>query len=128
MLCQVDDFCLRRACLGRYDILHVHNPEQDLNLCSTAIYAFYRLRRRFIAFDLMRARGTKMFWTIHNLASHERRHPTLERWFWRELLRRLDAYIVLTEDGRTEALRRFPSLRNLPGFVVPIRIIAAPIL
>jgi beta-1,4-mannosyltransferase len=119
MPCEVDDFSLRRACFGRYAILHLHNPEQDLNVCSTAIYALYRLRRRFFAIDLMRARGTKVFWTVHNLASHERRYPRLERWFWRELLRRLDGYIALTGGGRTEVTDRFPLLHALPGFVVP---------
>lgn len=119
MPCEVHDFSLRRACFGRYDILHVHFPESDLNVCSTAIYAFYRLRRRFVAIDLMRLRGTKVFWTVHNLASHERRHPRLERWFWREWIGRLNGYISLTEGGRTEAMEHFPLLRKLPGFVVP---------
>jgi beta-1,4-mannosyltransferase len=119
MSCQVDDFSLRRACFGRYAILHLHNPEQDLNVCSTAIYAFYRLRRRFVAIDLMRSRGTKVFWTVHNLASHERRYPRLERWFWRELIGRLDGYIALTEGGRSDAMDCFALLRALPGFVVP---------
>jgi beta-1,4-mannosyltransferase len=119
MPCKVDDFSLRRACFGRYAILHLHNPEQDLNGCSTAIKAYVRLRRRFVAIDLMRSRGTKVFWTIHNLASHERRYPRLERWFWRQMLGRLDGYIALTESGRTEAMERFPPLRTLPGFVVP---------
>jgi beta-1,4-mannosyltransferase len=119
MACKVDDFSLRRACFGRYAILHLHNPEQDLNVCSTATKAYLRLRRRFVAIDLMRLRGTKVFWTVHNLAPHERKYPRLERWFWRQMLRRLDGYIALTEDGRTEAMERFPLLRTLPGFVVP---------
>lgn len=119
MTCKVDDFNLRRACLGRYSILHLHNPEQDLNGCSTATKAYLRLRRRFVAIDLMRLRGSKVFWTVHNLASHERRYPRLERWFWGQLLKRLDGYIALTEGGRTEAMERFPLLRKLPGFVVP---------
>lgn len=120
MACKVDDFSLLRACFGRYAILHLHNPEQDLNVCSTATKAYLRLRRRFVAIDLMRLRGTKVFWTVHNLASHERRYPRLERWFWRQMVRRLDGYIALTEGGRTEAIKRFPPLRGLPGFVVPI--------
>ena len=119
MPCQVDDFNVRRACFGRYTILHLHWPESDLNGSSTAVAAYLRLSRRFFAIDCMRARGTKVFWTVHNLGAHERRHPLLERWFWRELLGRLDGYIALTEGGRAEAMKRFPLLHNLPGFVVP---------
>lgn len=120
MACQVDEFTLRRACFGgRYDILHLHWPEVELNGCSSAIKAFLRLRRRLFAIDRMRARGTKVFWTVHNLGSHERRYPFLERWFWRELIRRLDGYIALTESGKTEALKYFPALHKFPGFVVP---------
>ena len=119
MPCQVDDFSLRRACFGRYDIMHLHWPEGDLNVSPNAIRAYLRLRRYLFAIDVMRLRGAKVFWTVHNLASHERRYPCLEQWYWRQLLRRLDGYIALTEGGRVEAMARFPSLHTLPGFVVP---------
>ena len=115
---QVDDFVLRLKRLAQYDIMHVHWPEADLNTAPTWLHAYYRLRLRFAVMDRLRARGTKLIWTIHNLAAHEAKHPRLERWFWRQLHRRLDGAIALSEGGRKKALGRFPALKKVPGFVV----------
>jgi glycosyltransferase involved in cell wall biosynthesis len=63
-------------------------------------------------------RGIRCVWTIHNLQSHERYHPRIERWFWAAFTRRLDGYIALSTLGRDLARERFPALRRIPGFVV----------
>ena len=56
--------------------------------------------------DFARSRGTKIVWTVHNLASHERRYPRLEKWFWRAFLRRLDGFITLSESGLSKRARK----------------------
>jgi beta-1,4-mannosyltransferase len=119
MPCHVDDFSPRRALFERYDVLHLHWPEADLNGSENAAKAYISLRKRFFAIDYMRARGTKVFWTVHNLHSHEQRYPRLERWFWPRFLRRVDGYIALTEGGTKQAVRQFPALAGVPAFVVP---------
>jgi glycosyltransferase involved in cell wall biosynthesis len=115
----VTDFSFRRALAGRYDILHLHWPERELNACSRSLEAALRLRTRLALIDLLRARGTKLVWTVHNLASHERLHPRLESWFWSEFTSRLDGYIALSQAGRSAACARFPELERIPGYVIP---------
>jgi glycosyltransferase involved in cell wall biosynthesis len=119
MPCQVDEFRLPLAPGSRYDILHVHWPESELNSAPTVLQAWWRLQRRFAAMDRLRAQGTKVIWTVHNLGAHEHRFPRLEGWFWRAFTRRVDGYVALTESGRAEAVERFPILKKVPGFVVP---------
>src|SRR5215211_2383190 len=100
----------------RHDLWHLHWPEGNLNSPILA-RALRRSAGLLALIQLSRARGTKIIWTIHNLAAHEGRHPKLERWFWHIFIRQLDGYISLSRTGQEMALERFPRLRNIPGFV-----------
>ncbi len=99
------------------DVWHIHWVDSMWNRPSALVAAL----RGLAILALMRLaglRGTKRVWTIHNLQSHERYHPRLERWFWAAFTRRLDGYIALSTLGRELARERFPALRRIPGFVV----------
>lgn len=114
----VDEYSGRRLLRGRYDVLHVHWPEGHLNDRSF-VRAVRRSITKLAVMRLARSRGTKVIWTVHNLHSHERTHPRLERWFRRRFLRSIDGYISLTARGHVDALTRHPGLGQVPGFVIP---------
>jgi glycosyltransferase involved in cell wall biosynthesis len=109
-----------RALLRRPpDVFHAHWPEIVLNPPG-AVRAAARAAAFLILTAVARLRGTQVVWTVHNLHSHERQHPRLERLFWRLFVPLLSGYIALTEGGRAAAMRHFPGLRRRQGFVVPI--------
>jgi len=115
---RVDDFYPQRLLFGRYDIWHLHWPEAILNLPRPWQALPLALIVRFLL-RVARARGIKIVWTVHNLRSHEGRYPDAEDKLWRALMRRLDGFIALSDVGRELALRRFPTLRHRPSFVIP---------
>lgn len=115
---RVDDFYPQRLLFGRYDIWHLHWPEAILNLPRPWQALPLALIVRFLL-RVARARGIKIVWTVHNLRSHEGRYPDAEDKLWRALMRRLDGFIALSDMGRELALRRFPTLRHRPSFVIP---------
>jgi beta-1,4-mannosyltransferase len=119
MAAQVVDFSFRRSLTTRYDILHLHWPEWELNAYSSATEAAARLRMKLLAIDFLRGRGTRVVWTAHNLRAHDGLHPRLEKWFWAAFMSRVDAYIALTQSGRAAARERFPRLERIPSFVIP---------
>jgi beta-1,4-mannosyltransferase len=119
MKAEVADFSYRRAFTRRYDILHVHWPEWELNFYRNPVEVASRLRLKLFAIDYLRARGTKIVWTVHNLKAHDSLHPSIERRFWRSFVKRLDGFIALTNAGRESAREKFPALRGLPSFVIP---------
>lgn len=115
---QVDEFTPARAIRGRYDILHVHVPDK-------AVY-FKSLRRtlpRMAAIHaiigLMKRRGTRLVWTVHNLKGHERWHPRLERWHTAAFIRAVDFYICMNESTRAPLLDEHPALAATPYAIVP---------
>jgi glycosyltransferase involved in cell wall biosynthesis len=69
--------------------------------------------------SLARWRGIRILWTVHDLGSNDDFHPRLEAWFWRFFVKRIDAYICLSEGSRRLARERFPELRRLPSFTTP---------
>jgi beta-1,4-mannosyltransferase len=119
MTAEVTDFSYRSALRARHDILHIHWPEWELNAFRNVGKAWARLRLKLAMMDVLRARGTKIVWTVHNLKSHDRLHPRLEQWFWSAFTKRLDGYIALTNAGQQAAKERFPELESVPAFVIP---------
>jgi glycosyltransferase involved in cell wall biosynthesis len=116
---EVEEFSLKRALTSRHDVLHLHWPEIVFD-GHPALVAHARAECALRLFDVLRARGTKIIWTVHNLRSHDQRHPRLERYFYSQLLERLSGFIALSETARTLAVSRYPSLGTLPSRVVPL--------
>jgi beta-1,4-mannosyltransferase len=101
----------------KYSVWHVHWPDSLLNIRNTP-HAAFKVSGLFAATDFMRARGTKLIWTMHNFASHESLHPKLESWFWRQFIPRVDGVISLSNAGLAMGLQRFPRLQQLPSTVI----------
>jgi beta-1,4-mannosyltransferase len=104
--------------LRKYDVWHAHWPDALLGIPNTP-HTLFKLSGMFANIDFLRSRGTKLIWTIHNLASHEARHPRLEAWFWRHFIPRVDGAISLSSSGLEMAQQRFPRLRQVPTAVIP---------
>ncbi len=119
LACRVEDFSYSRAAWKSYEIVHFHWPETPLNSTSTEFRAKASVLRDLMLMEGLRSRGSKVFWTVHNLGAHEGRYPALEPWFWDCFTARLDAFIALTQTGLVAARNRFPRLRHIPGFVIP---------
>jgi beta-1,4-mannosyltransferase len=104
--------------LKKYSVWHMHWPDGLLNV-SNSLHAAYRVSGMFAIADCLHLRGTKIIWTMHNLQSHEAFHPSLERWFWRQFIPRIDGAISLSSAGLSLAIKRFPRLKDIPTAVIP---------
>ena len=115
---RVRAFSPRAALLAPADVLHMHWP--DFQLASASLVrTLVRCLGFFAVLAVLRWRGTKIVWTVHNLASHERRHPRLERVFWRWLAACLDGLVFMGEGTRQEVLQAHPGLAGLPSQIIP---------
>jgi glycosyltransferase involved in cell wall biosynthesis len=114
----VEPYSRREIPDQRFDILHVHWPDVWLNFPS-AVRCMVRLMRQFRHFRKIKNGGAKIVWTVHNLGTHEGRHPLIEAWFWKRFVPMVDAAIVLTEVSIALAQKAFPHLSSKRCFVVP---------
>jgi beta-1,4-mannosyltransferase len=113
---RVDEYFAHRA-LGRYDIFHVHWPESTFN--ETLIEALVTTRALLAGIDWVRARGAKLFWTVHNLRAHERKFQAAEQRFLGEFTARIDGLIALSSASVGPIRERFPELGRCPLSIVP---------
>lgn len=113
----VEEFSPWKVLAKRYDILHLHWPEAWLR----TFFPGWLVKPPALIglLDVARAKGTRIIWTVHNLESHELRHPRLERWLKGHVVRRLDGFISLSRAGLGLVRDQWPMLRSTPGFVIP---------
>ena len=97
-------------------VFHVHWPESSFN--HRFFEAQITTQALLASIRWMKARGTRIVWTVHNIAAHERRYPEHEERFWKRFIPQLDALIGLSEGSLAEARRRRPELQDVPSFVV----------
>ena len=115
---EVDGFTMLEPFQRRYDVWHVHWPEDFLSYPSP-LAAYFYITAELVLFAWARLRGTKLVWTVHDLGPHESYHPQLEALFWPLFLPMVDGIISLSETARDEAHDRFPVLRSVPSAIVP---------
>ncbi len=115
---QIEDFSFRRAFKERYDVLHIHWPDLHLNARSP-LRTTVRHARLFVLFALLRWRGTRIVWTVHNLKPHERHHRVSELLFPLWFPRMCTHVITLTLSGLEAARAMYPPLRAKAAAVIP---------
>ncbi len=119
MQAEVSEFSYRIAPDGTYTILHFHWPERELCTRWNPFIIWLRLWLKLFTIRRWRAKGTKVVWTVHNLGSHERAYPRLERWFWFRFTSMVDGVIALSGNGLNAVRAEHPAVASVPGFVIP---------
>jgi glycosyltransferase involved in cell wall biosynthesis len=114
----IDEFTYRRALTDRYDVLHLHWP--DSHLASRRWWGALIKHGRFAcAVGLLRLRGAKIVWTLHNLKPHDANHWISEQLFRLWVPRLCTHVIALTSDGLEAARTLYPGLRHKASVVIP---------
>lgn len=116
---EVEEFDPWRLLHARGALLHIHWPDALWN-DRFALRAIAKAAALLALLQVARWRGTRVVWTVHNLASHERRYLRLERIFWRLLVTQLDGLISPSAAGLDSVRRTYRELRRIPGRVVPL--------
>jgi beta-1,4-mannosyltransferase len=118
--CLVRDLSYLRLATRRTDIVHLHWPELTF-LTGRPWRVLARLLLFRAALRVARLRnGTKVVWTVHNVASHERRAtPRLRAMLRRLLVQEVDGILSLTAGGLETARAAYPELATVPSAVTP---------
>ncbi|ANJ26282.1 glycosyltransferase family 4 protein [Agromyces aureus] len=116
----VRDLSYLRLFTGRIDIVHLHWPELTF-LTGRRWRVLARLLLFRAGLRIARLRnGTKLVWTVHNVASHEQRStPGLRAMHRRLLVEEVDALLSLSAGGLDAARAAYPELAAKPGTVTP---------
>ena len=113
-----NEFSPSRLLFGKYDVLHVHWPDNQLKN-PNILQALPRIAGFIGLICCARMRGIKVVWTVHNLKSHEGNHPKIEKWFWKIFTNQIDGFFSLSYSEKEKTIEEFPKLSKKPGFVTP---------
>ena len=90
---EVIEWSPARMMRGKYDVLHIHWPDNILSDKRAAV-VLAKMGSLFGALLWVRILRKGIVWTAHNLDSHEQAHPRLEKVFWGLFPRFLDAILT----------------------------------
>jgi glycosyltransferase involved in cell wall biosynthesis len=109
---------LKGLIVHRPDVLHLHwlHPFYE---AAKAWRSLLKLSVSLLGLIVLRATGTRIVWTAHNLKHHEQENPVLDRIWTRFVVRRADAIIAHCETARQMVLGEFGLRNSRRVFVVP---------
>jgi glycosyltransferase involved in cell wall biosynthesis len=116
---QVAGFSRRKLLSESWDVWHLHWPLEYIVGKANVFSVLRNLFMFSIALKVARFRKIKMFWTVHNIYSHERKYRLLERLFWRLFLPSLHGIICMSHEGKKELFRRHPQIKSVPVYTIP---------
>ena len=107
----------------RAAILHLHWQHPFL-LAKSRVGTILHALNSLLQIVVLRFLGVRLVWTVHNLESHGREHPRIERWATRWLARTVHLIIVHCPqaEGTVRAAFRPPArapIRTIPHAIFP---------
>jgi beta-1,4-mannosyltransferase len=114
----VDEFNFPRAFTRKYDAFHIHWPDTHLRTPSWWRAAGKHARLALLC-GVMRARGTKVVWMLHNLKPHEKDHWISVKLFPLWFPKACTHVIALTEAGLLKGHQIYPDLVRKRAAIVP---------
>ncbi|MFT4153211.1 glycosyltransferase [Parafilimonas sp.] len=114
----VQEFSTANILKNRYDIVHVHWPESNKLRKGFSRAVGYVAVFNFLI-RLSKMKGSKIVWTVHNLASHEKKMPGLEAFHFKLFTKMLDGIIVMNSKTSDKAVEKYPALKNTRRALIP---------
>ncbi|MDY7004116.1 MAG: glycosyltransferase family 4 protein [Cyanobacteriota bacterium] len=114
---KVTEFSFGKLLRQYYDIFHLHWPTETVVRHPNPVVASLRAVTMLLCIDWVRARGTKVIWTIHDRYPHNVLHPQLATWFHSEFIKRVDGCI--SHCRVSKELAESTLLSDRPHAVIP---------
>ncbi len=107
---EVQEASVRLALGEKFDVLHLHWPQNIVYEPVTK--AVYQTIRLFLIMSLLKLRGGKCVWTVHNVTAHRQAKRKLEVAFMRTISYYIDGLTVFNEFSRSELYETYSWSKN----------------
>lgn len=115
----IEEFSPFKVLYQNYDIFHLHWPVETIVRHPNLAIAIARTITMLRLIDWLKARGSRIMWTIHDQTPHLILHPKLADWFQSQFVQRVDGIISLCQASREVSEKLFPSLKDCPHWIIP---------
>ena len=102
----------------QFDLLHVHFFE-GYTYFRNPFKIILRCKKLLNGIDRQKRLGCKLIYTAHDVIGHDTPWRSLEDWFFREFMRRVDGTVFVSDVSIPLVRTRFPGLKG-PSTTIPL--------
>jgi len=114
----VNEYRHSQALKSAADIVHFHWPDGDINRPGLG-KSLQRIVLLLVMVCLLKLKGSKLVWTVHNTAPHDALRPRLSHWFMQWFTRRCDGFIFMSEANRAAFYQRYHTSPKSRYAIIP---------
>lgn len=114
----VHEYSHKKAIFEKYDIVHFHWPDGYINHKSL-FKAIQRALLLSLILLIVKIKGTRIVWTVHNVAPHDAFHPTYSQFFMRWFAKQCDGLIFMSEESKATFFNLYACKDNIQYAIIP---------
>lgn len=114
----IHEYSHKQALLKKFDIIHFHWPDGYINQRSL-LKALQRSATLALMIIINQWKGSKIVWTVHNVAPHDAHHPVWAQRFMRWFVRRCNGLIFMSEESRRIFLNEYHDCQSIAFAIIP---------
>jgi len=114
----VHEYSHKKAIFEKYDIIHFHWPDGYISQ-RAILKSIQRVVTLGLILAIVKLKGAKLVWTVHNVAPHDAYHPKLSQAFMRFFVKRCDGLIFMSEESKATFFNLYNTKENLQHAIIP---------
>jgi len=114
----VHEYSHKKAILEKFDIVHFHWPDGYINQ-KNIIKSIQRSLLLTLILILVKIKGSRIVWTVHNVAPHDAFHPKYSQLYMRWFARQCDGLIFMNEESKTTFFNLYTCKKNIQYAIIP---------
>lgn len=115
---QVEEYSHQKALLEKFDILHFHWPDGYINQASL-LKSLQRIMLLALVILVAKAKGTRIIWTVHNVAPHDAFRPQLSGRFMHWFIQVCNGFIFMSEESKATFFSRYNPPKDIHYAIIP---------
>jgi len=114
----VHEYSHKKAIFEKFDIVHFHWPDGYINQKSI-FKSMQRSLTLALILIIVKLKGTKIVWTVHNVAPHDAFHPKYSKHFMQWFARQCDGLIFMNEESKATFFNLYSCKENIRYAIIP---------
>lgn len=114
----VHEYSHKKAIFEKYDIVHFHWPDGYINNKSI-LKSIQRSFLLTLILLIVKLKGSRIVWTVHNVVPHDAFHPRYSQFFMRWFARQCDGLIFMSEESKATFFNVYSCKENIQYAIIP---------
>lgn len=114
----VEEYRYTKAARKFSDIVHFHWPDGYINRASLG-ESLVRMLCMVVMVYVLKLKGSKLVWTVHNTAPHDAFHPGFSHRFMQWFILHCDGFIFMSEANKAAFYQRFLTSSESRCAIIP---------